>query len=73
MSLLEILNDCEVKKKQISFEALYRGQEMNGIFPAQTLKENVVRWIKISPLDAKDTVLPEIINDASQIPKRQMQ
>ena len=46
---------------------------MSGIYPAQTLKENVVRWIKISPLDAKDTVLPEIINDASQIPKRQMQ
>ena len=71
MSVLEILNDCEVKKKQISYEALYRGQEMSGIYPAQTLKENVVHWIKISPLDAKDTAPPEVINDASRIPKRQ--
>ena len=71
MSVLEILNDYEVKKKQISYEALYRGQEMSGIYPAQTLKENVVHWIKISPLDAKDTAPPEVINDALQIPKRQ--
>ena len=69
--MLEILNDCEVKKKQISYEALYKGQEMSGIYPAQTLKENVVHWIKISPLDAKDTAPPEVINDALQIPKRQ--
>ena len=47
LSLLEILNDCEVKKKQISFEALYKGQKMSGTYPAQTLKENVVRWIKV--------------------------
>ena len=71
MNALEILNDCEVKKKQISYEALYRGQEMSGIYPAQTLKENVVRWIKISPLDAKDIALFEVINDASRILKRQ--
>ena len=71
MSALEILNDYEVKKKQISYEALYRGQEMSGIYPAQTLKENVVHWIKISPLDAKDTAPPEVINDALRIPKRQ--
>ena len=44
---------------------------MSGIYPVQTLKENVVRWIKISPLDAKDTALPEVINDASRILKRQ--
>ena len=69
--MLEILNDCEVKKKQISYEALYKGQEMSGIYPAQTLKENVVHWIKISPLDAKDTAPPEVINDALRIPKRQ--
>ena len=43
---------------------------MSEIYPAQTLKENIVRWIKISPLDVKDTVPPEIINDASRIPKR---
>ena len=46
---------------------LYSGQERGGIYPAQTLKENVVRWIKISPLDAKDTAPPKIINDASRI------
>ena len=44
---------------------------MSGIYPAQTLKENVVRWIKISPLDAKDTVSSKVINDASRILKRQ--
>ena len=71
MNALVILNDCEVEKKQISYEALYRGQEMSGIYPAQMLKENVVRWIKISPLDAKDTTPFEVINDASRIPKRQ--
>ena len=69
--MLEILNDYEVKKKQISYEALYRGQEMSGIYPAQTLKENVVHWIKISPLDAKDTAPPEVINDILRILKRQ--
>ena len=37
----------------------------------QTLKKNVVRWIKIPPLDAKDTALSEVINDASRILKRQ--
>ena len=73
MSALEILNDCEVKKRQLSYKALYKGQEMSEIYPAQTLKENVVRWIKTSPLDAKDIVLLEIINDASQISKRQNQ
>ena len=73
MSLLEILNDCEVKKKQISFEALYRGQKMSGTYPAQTLKENVVCWIKTSPLDAKDTAPPKVINDALRISKRQKQ
>ena len=46
---------------------------MSGIYLDQTLKENVVRWIKTSPLDAKDIVLLEIINDASQISKRQNQ
>ena len=44
---------------------------MSEIYPAQTLKENVVRWIKISLLDAKDTTLSEVINDALRIPKRQ--
>ena len=47
------------------------GQETSGIYPAQTLKENIVRWIRTSPLDAKDTVLPEAINDTSQIPNGQ--
>ena len=44
---------------------------MSEIYPAQTLKENVVRWIKVSLLDAKDTTSPGVINDASRIPKRQ--
>ena len=44
---------------------------MSWIYPAQILKENVVRWIKISPLDAKDIAPPEVINDVSRIPKRQ--
>ena len=44
---------------------------MSGIYPTQTLKENVIRWIKISPLDAKDTTPSEVINDALRIPKRQ--
>ena len=71
MSTLEILNYCEEKKRQISYKALYKGQKMSGIYPAQTLKENVVRWIKISPLDAKDTAPLEVINDALRILKRQ--
>ena len=44
---------------------------MSGNYPAQTMKENVVRWIKVSPLDATDKASPEVINDGSQIPKRQ--
>ena len=46
---------------------------MGGNYPAQILKENVVRWIKTPPLDAKDTAPPKIINDALRIPKRQKQ
>ena len=71
LSALEILNNCEVKKRQLSYKALYMGQETSGIYPAQTLKENIVRWIRTSPLDAKDTVSPEAINDTSQIPNGQ--
>ena len=44
---------------------------MSGTYPAQTLKENVVCWIKVSPLDAKDTAPPGVINDALWTPKRQ--
>ena len=46
---------------------------MSGIYPAQILKENVVRWIKTSSLDAKDTAPPKVINDASRISKCQKQ
>ena len=46
---------------------------MSGIYPAQTLKENVVCRIKTSPLDVKDTAPPEVISDASRISKRQKQ
>ena len=69
MSALEILNNCEVKKRQLFDKALYREQEMSEIYPAQILKENVVRWIRTSPLDAKDTELLEVINDTLRIPK----
>ena len=44
---------------------------MSGIYPVQTLKENVVHWIKTLPLDVKDAMPPEVINDASRILKRQ--
>ena len=73
MSALDILNYCEEKKRQISYKALYRGHKMSGIYPTQTLKENVDHWIKTSPLDAKDTAPPKVINDAARIPKRQKQ
>ena len=73
MITLEILNYGEEKKRQLSYHALYKGLEMSGIYPAQTLKENDVRWIKTSPLDAKEIAPPKIINDASRIPKHQKQ
>ena len=44
---------------------------MSGSYPAQTLKKNVVHWIKVSSLDAKDTASPGVINDASRISKHQ--
>ena len=46
---------------------------MSGNYPAQILKENVVRWIKTPLLDVKDTAPPKVINNASRIPKRQKQ
>ena len=46
---------------------------MSGSYPAQILKENVVRWIKTHPLDVKDTAPPKVINDALRIPKHQKQ
>ena len=73
LSALEILNNCEVKKRQLSYKALYRCQERSGIYLAQNLKRNIVCWIKVSPLDAKDTALSKVINDASRIPKQQKQ
>ena len=73
MSALEILNYGEEKKRQFSYQALYRELKMSEIYPAQTLKENIVRWIKTSPLDAKDIVSSKLINDVSRIPKRQKQ
>ena len=73
MSALEILNYGEEKKRHFSCQALYRELKMSEIYHAQTLKENIVRWIKISPLDAKDTASSKVINDVSRIPKRQRQ
>ena len=46
---------------------------MSGNYPAQILKENVVRWIKTHLLDVKDIASPKVINDTLQIPKRQKQ
>ena len=46
---------------------------MRGIYLAQILKENVVRWIKTHLLDVKDTAPPKVLNDALRIPKRQKQ
>ena len=46
---------------------------MSGIYPTQILKGNMVRWIKIPPLDAKDTAPPKVLNDALRIPKHQKQ
>ena len=46
---------------------------MCGNYPAQILKENVVHLIKVPLLDVKDIAPPKVINDASQIPKRQKQ
>ena len=44
---------------------------MRGIYLAQILKGNTVHWIKIPPLDARDTAPPKVLNDASRISKRQ--
>ena len=46
---------------------------MRGIYPAQILKGNTVRWIKIPPLDARDTAPPKVLTDTSRIPKCQKQ
>ena len=46
---------------------------MSGNYPAQILKENMVRWIRTPPLDVKDITLPKVINDALRILKRQKQ
>ena len=73
MSALEILNYSEEKKRQFSCQALYRELKISEIYPVQTLKENIVRWIKTSPLDAKDTAPSKVINDISRILKRQKQ
>ena len=73
MSALEILNYGEEKKRHFSYQALYRELKMSEIYPTQTLKENIVRWIKTSPLDAKDIVSSKLINDVSRILKRQKQ
>ena len=61
------------KRKELSHQALYKGLKMSEIYPAQILKENVVRWIKTPPLDAKDIAPPKVINNASRIPKCQKQ
>ena len=42
---------------------------MSEIYLAQTLKENINRWIKTTSLDVKDTASSKVINDVSRIPK----
>ena len=66
------LKTCE-NGEMISPFTLYREQERSGSYPALNLEVKCYRWIKVSPLDAKDTAPLEIINDASQILKRQKQ
>ena len=61
------------KRKELSHQALYKGLKMSEIYLAQISKENVVRWIKIPPLDAKDTAPLKVINDILRIPKCQKQ
>ena len=73
MSALEILNYDEEKKRQFSCQALYRKLKMSEIYPAQTLKENIFRWIKTSLLDAKNIAPSKVINDDLRIPKHQKQ
>ena len=73
MSALEILNYGKEKKRLLSYQALNKKLKMSGNYPVQILKNNVVRWIKTLPLDVKDTASPKVINDASQISKRQKQ
>ena len=73
MNALEILNYGKEKKRLLSYQALYKKLKMSGNYPVQILKKNVVRWIKTLPLDVKDTASPKVINDASQISKRQKQ
>ena len=61
------------KGEMISFEALYRGQEMSGNYPAQILRKNIICWIYVSPLDARDIAPTGAINSASWISKHQDQ
>ena len=42
---------------------------MRGIYPTQILKGNTVHWIKIPPLEARDTASPKVLNNASRILK----
>ena len=50
-----------------------RDWKRGGFYPTQILKGNTVRWIKISPLDARSIMPPKILNDVSRVPKRQKQ
>ena len=61
------------KRKEKSLIRPYIGAKNEWDLSRPILKENVVRWIKTSPLDAKDTASPEVISNASRIPKRHKQ
>ena len=59
------------KSENNTLMSLYiRDWKWGGFYPTQILKENMVRWIKIPPLDARSITPPKILNDVSRVPKR---
>ena len=69
-NISENLNTCE-NGEIISPFTLYREQKRSGSYPALNLEEKCYPLDQGLTLDAKDIAPPDIINDASQIPKRQ--
>ena len=52
---------------------LYREQERSGIYPVLNLEEKCYPLDQGLTIGCQNTAPPEIISDASQIPKRQKQ
>ena len=62
------------KRENNTLMSLYiRDWKRGGFYPAQILKGNTVRWIKIPLLDVRDITPPKILNDVLRIPKHQRQ